>query len=197
MKRTIDSYSEDIELNIDSKYKKRIIEYDKFNILDMLIDDIIIYIMTFLNDKKKIRFLSTTTRLHLFKNKVCYNEITDMYRIYDLPYYDRFNNVSLAGYEIFCGYKLPKSIKYLTFHTSYGIDEDIKDFIPEPNPDMLSEMGWDINKDVKNYIPDTVTHLTFSFDKPIKHCIPSSITHLTFGRHFNQNIKGCIPNSVT
>lgn len=59
--------------------------------VDILIDDVIVYIMIFLNDLDKIKFPSLCERLHMFKHKVYYNELTPIYNIQKLSYYNRFS----------------------------------------------------------------------------------------------------------
>ena len=134
------------------------------------IDDVIIYITTFLDIPNRLKFLSLSKNLHILKDKINYDDKINFDLINKLWYYDRFTNV-VTNYAISV---FPKFINHLTF-------------------------GWSFNQDIKDCIPNSVTHLTFDddFNQDIKDCIPNSVTHLTFGNYFNQNIKDCIPNSVT
>lgn len=159
--------------------------------MDSLIDDIIVYVTNFLNDREKILFLSSTNRVHLLKNKVYYNENVYVDKIKDVPYYDMFTNVSIGD---LC-HKLPKAIVKITFDRAFN--EDINGYIP--NSVTHITFGSFFNRDIKGCIPNTVTHLEFghSFDQDIKGCIPNSVTHLRFGNKFNQTIKGNIPTSIT
>src|SRR5579872_94757 len=140
--------------------------------MDLLIDDIVINIMSYLKTKEKIEFLSLSSHLHSLKNKVDYDIEIKLNKIHKLWYYDRFINVIVNKHNY--KYKLPKSITHLTFDNSFDCD-------------------------IMNYIPNTITHLKFghNFNQSIKHCIPNSVVNIHFGRNFNQNIKGCIPESVT
>ena len=198
MKRIINS-----NMNTVSEYTKRDIEYyDKIDMI--LIDDNILYITTFLCDREKIKFLSITKRLHLLKNRIYYNELIDVDRIYEVSYYDKFKNIQISGYQIYTGVILPKFITQLTLDTFCGI-EDVSGDIDGPIKRCISNslthltFGRYFNRDIKGCIPNSVTHLTFgyNFNQNIKDCIPNSVTHLTFGFSFDQNIKDCIPNSVT
>src|SRR5579872_4663575 len=133
---------------------------------DILFCDNIIEIVSYLNNKKKIRLLSTSQYLHSLKNKVYYNDLVRLGKIRSLWYYDSFVNVRVYDHDI--QYNLPKSIKRLTYS---GTNLDF----------------------IKN-IPCTITYLTFDdyFNQDIKGYIPTFITHLTFGIYFDQNIKDCI-----
>lgn len=66
-------------------------------VVNMLIDDIIVYLMTFLNDIGKIYFLSITKVLHSLKNKIQFNEIVHYNNIYDLSYFDMFTNIIISS----------------------------------------------------------------------------------------------------
>src|SRR5579872_2753739 len=161
------------------------------SILDYLIDDNIVYIMTYLSDKEKIKFLSLSKKLHHHKIKVNYNEKVFIEQIIHLSYFDMFTFVKIRDMNN----KLPKSIMHLQFN--WNFNQDIKGYIP--NSITHLNFGENFNQAIKDCIPNSVTHLTFNhcFNQDIKDCIPNSVIHLTFGHEFNKNIKGCIPNSVT
>src|SRR5579872_245517 len=120
-------------------------------IIEILIDDIILYITTFLDDINKIYFLSSNKILHTFKNKIYYDEMKHITKIYNLSYYDMFKNIQVDGLD----HKLPKYVTHLSFEKYSTFDEDIR-----------------------NKIPNTITHLTFGpcFDQNIKGCISNSVT---------------------
>ena len=135
-----------------------------------LIDDIIIYMMSFLNMYDKMIFMSSSKNLCVFKSKLQYDDKIIVNRIKNLWYYDRFTNIEIDMLI----HKFPKMITKLT-------------------------LGPYFNYKINEYIPKSITHLTcgISFDQSIKNCIPESVTHLDLGWNFDQNIKDCIPNSVT
>ncbi|AFX92266.1 putative F-box and FNIP repeat-containing protein [Megavirus courdo11] len=132
---------------------------------DVLNDDVIMYILEYLNDMDKIRFLSVDLRLHNFINYIWFNEIYDYILIKGLPYLDRFKYIKYETNTI----NIPKRITHLTF-------------------------GREFDQNIKGCIPNSVTHLIFGeyFNQDIKDCIPNSVTHLTFGFYFDRNIKDCI-----
>lgn len=136
--------------------------------MDLLIDDVIICIAKFLNNKEKIIFLSLSMKLHKLKNNIYYDDYVCLHKIYDLPYYNMFTHVIFNK----LGYNLPNSITHLFFE--YLIS---------------NKRGILIKDNVK--IPVTVTHLSFNsmFNQDITDFIPRSVTHLTFGNNFNKNIK--------
>src|SRR5579872_4413206 len=121
--------------------------------MDLLIDDVIVSIMSFLKDIEKIMFLSSSNRFHQLKNKVYYNEKIGICKINTLFYYDMFTNVYVINNNAYKS--LPKAITHLTF-------------------------GWEFNQNIRDCIPNSVTHLTFGndFNQDIKDCIPNSVTHL-------------------
>src|SRR5579872_6900445 len=140
--------------------------------MNLLIDDMIVHIMTYLNNKSKIQFLSISKNLQQLKNKVQYNEKISLNKIRRLPYYNMFLNVIIQDDNILNNnlcFKLPNAITHLTL-----------------------DISGTCNKD---YIPVTITHLTFGdhFYQDINDCIPNSVTHLEFGISFNKYTKGCIP----
>src|SRR5579872_5592762 len=118
------------------------------SILDILINDIIIYIVPFLKTYDKLMFLSSSKDLHHLKDKVTYDYMVNIRRIQRLWYYGKFTNIYTNDIGNF---KFPISINRLTFSNNF-------------------------NKDIKGMIPDTITHLTFgdNFDQNIEECIPNS-----------------------
>ena len=180
-------------------------------------NDIYCYLCTFLTDRDKINFLSSSTTLHGFKSKIFLNDRIFINKITQLWYFDRFTNIitNQLGYipnishVTFGNYFnqnikdcIPASVTHLTF--GYYFNQDIKD-VSSSIPMQLCvtythlTFGIYFNQNIKGCIPASVTHLTFGyyFNQDIKDCIPLSITHLTFGYYFNQDIKDCIPASVT
>src|SRR5579872_4754263 len=100
--------------------------------MEFILDDIIIVITSFLDDKDKISFLSLTKKLHLLKNKVYYNEKVYIDNIIKLSYYDMFTVILTNNVN----YKFPKFMTHLIF--AYGF-----------------------NQKIRKYIPNSVAHLTF------------------------------------
>ncbi|AEX61326.1 putative F-box and FNIP repeat-containing protein [Megavirus courdo7] len=100
---------------------------------DILNDDIIIYILEYLNDMDKIKFLSVNLRLHSFINNIWFNEIYDYKLIRRLPYLDRFKYIRYKTSSI----KIPNNITHLIF-------------------------GRNFDQNIKNCIPNSVTRLTFA-----------------------------------
>ncbi|AEQ33042.1 FNIP repeat protein [Megavirus chiliensis] len=99
---------------------------------DILNDDVIMYILEYLNDMDKIRFLSVDSKLHGFINNTWFNEIYDYKLIIKLSYLDRFKYIKFETNST----NIPKRITHLTFKDNF-------------------------NQDIKNCIPVSVTHLTF------------------------------------
>src|SRR5579872_7033787 len=137
--------------------------------MDTLIDDIIVYITNFLNDKDKLYFLSSCEYFHLFKTKIFFNDCVYIDKIMLLSYFDRFTSVVVNDTQ----YKLPTSCTILVFND-------------------------DFNGDIEGYIPNGITCVVFgnSFNQNIRGCIPNSVTRIYFKDDFNQDIKECIPESV-
>ena len=154
--------------------------------------DIAIYICQFLDDWSKLQLLSINRKLHMIKNKVYYNQMTNMSKIYYLWYRDQMTNI--FTHDIYY-YTLPKNVTHITFTTNF--DKDIKAFIPHTVTYL--KFGSRFDRCIKDCIPESVTYLEFGkcFNQNIKDCIPNGVTVLKFGRYFNQNIRDCIPNGVT
>src|SRR5579872_5211183 len=134
--------------------------------MEGLINDIIIYIMTFLRDNEKIKFLSLSKSLNYLKNKVYYDEMIDIGKISRLSYYDMFTNVIIIDFS----HSLPNSIKKITFNNNMSAHPHINNLftmdeaIDRPN----SVIAY--NKNMILQIPNTVTHLIFNdwFDQDIR-----------------------------
>src|SRR5579872_6228717 len=165
----------------------------EINLMNMLINDVIYNIISFLNNYGKIMFLSVTKNTHILKDRIYYDDVIDIDKILILWYYDRFTNVRTDVIPL----KFPKLITHMVFYPSYGKYVNLKDRIPNSVTHLT--FGYYFNQDIKDCIPNSVTHLTFGafFNQDIKECIPNSVTHLTFGVSFNQDIKEYIPYSVT
>ena len=179
-----------------------------YSIFDKLNHDIILYIIEFLNDQDKIRFVSIEQKMNLLKYHIKFYDKYEYDKIKHLSFVKNFEQIHYLSHDI----NIPNCITHLTFY--YHFNEEIKDRIPNSVTHLT--FGRKFNKEIKNCerleatplsqpatrgqgIPDSVTHLTFNrnFNKEIKDCIPNSVTHLTFEYRFNQEIKDCIPNSVT
>ncbi|AZL89944.1 F-box and FNIP repeat-containing protein [Megavirus baoshan] len=129
---------------------------------DILNNDVIIYILEYLNDMDKISFLSVNSRLYSLINNVWFNGIYNYRLIKGLPYINRFKYIKYKTVSI----NIPDSVTHLTF-------------------------GNNFNQDVKDCIPVSVTHLKFghNFDQNVKNCIPNSVIYLTLKREFYERNK--------
>ena len=123
--------------------------------MELLIDDVIVFITTYLNDKDKISFLSTTKKLNTLKTKVYYDTLIHVNKIKDLQYYDMFINVKINDIR----YGLPKSSTSVNFDMLF--DYDIKDYIHKNVTHMIFCKNCIFNQNIKDFIPNSVTHLTF------------------------------------
>src|SRR5579872_2052454 len=85
-----------------------------------LINDIVIYIMTFLNDGPKRRFLSSSKDLHKLKDKIYYDCMMKIEKIHTLWYFDMFTYVEINNLE----YKLPNSITKLCINFDKAFDQN-------------------------------------------------------------------------
>src|SRR5579872_728055 len=148
--------------------------------MNTMIDDIIIYMGSFLCDKDLLSFLSTTMKLNEMKDIFYYGKAkhidgTDKYydvsAIRHLRYYDRFQYVSITNLD----YALPKSITHLRIDESF-------------------------NHDIDN-LPNTIKYIWFDFrtgcpyfKNKIK--LPDSVEILDFGFFFSQSLENIIPKSV-
>src|SRR5579872_4718572 len=108
--------------------------------MNLLVQDNILCIASYLDTNNKIIFLSSSKEFHSLKNKVYYHDqikVTNkkLYgkRIDHLWYYDRFTNIRINN--IPNKFKYPKYVTHLIF--SDHIDQEIKN------------------------IPNSITHLTF------------------------------------
>src|SRR5579872_1016020 len=161
--------------------------------MDILIQDIIIYIVSYLKTKKKIKFLSLSRDLHALKDKIYYEDMIDIDKIHNLWYFDKFTNVLI--YDTNITYKFPMFVTHIIFGPYYN--KNVKGLIPNSVTHLT--FGEHFNQPINDCIPNSVTRLSFSFNfnQSIDNCIPNSVTHLTFGPHYDQSIKDCIPTSVT
>ncbi|AEX61325.1 putative F-box and FNIP repeat-containing protein [Megavirus courdo7] len=57
---------------------------------DILNDDVIMYILEYMDDMDKLNFLSVDLRLRGFINNIWFNDVYDYKLIKDLPYFNRF-----------------------------------------------------------------------------------------------------------
>ncbi|AGC02382.1 FNIP repeat-containing protein [Acanthamoeba polyphaga moumouvirus] len=136
--------------------------------LDIICDDIIFYLLQFLEDKDKINLCDTSKRLSLFKKNFVFDEIYDYYDIINTSY-GKFTKIKYYAHTI----NIPDGITHLIFRDRF-------------------------NESVKNCIPKTVTHITFgkTFNQSLEGCLSDNIQYLKFDSHFNRPINGCIPKSV-
>src|SRR5579872_2961601 len=91
-----------------------IMYYISMNILDYLINDVLINIMSFLNSPNKLKFLSSSKDLHALKNKVHFGDNVDIEKIHKLWYFNSFTNIAIDSTT----YELPKSINRLVMNLS-------------------------------------------------------------------------------
>uniref|UniRef100_A0A6G6ADS9 F-box and FNIp repeat-containing protein n=1 Tax=Borely moumouvirus TaxID=2712067 RepID=A0A6G6ADS9_9VIRU len=166
---------------------------DKYmDIMDILDDNIVVYILNFVNDKSKVQFLSTSRKIrNLLMWKIKYTKIYEYGKIKKLPYYNQFNYIKYLANDI----NIPEGITHLEFGDFFN--QPIEKCIPDNIINLT--FGWEFNQPIKGCIPSQLTHLTFGcrFNQSIKECIPNTVTHLIFGYAFDQSIEECIPNSVT
>src|SRR5579872_2235232 len=98
-----------------------------FCIMNVLIEDMIIYIVEYLDDKNKLNFLSSSNYLHSLMKFTHFNKISYMAgKIYHLSYYDVFTHVVIdqkAKNEC----KMPKSVTHIYFDCFYN--QTIKGYI--------------------------------------------------------------------
>ena len=175
------------------------------SIFDKLNEDVILYILEFLNDYDKIRFTSIETQMNSLKYHIKFYNEYEYNKIKHLSFIKNFKQITYLSHDT----NIPNNVTHLTF-------------------------GDRFNQEIKDVIPNSVTHLTFGwkFNREIKDCIfrsrdfaslsgsttissngykgtatqvaerseiakaIDSVTHLTFGTNFNQKIKDCIPPSV-
>jgi len=178
--------------------------------------DIICDISKYLSNKDKVRFTMTCVYLDTFRNEFEYTEEEHVYRVMQLPYYNKFTCVQKSQLkDVFTGSAriihfnirkpsvrrkhdallIPNDVTHLTFYTR--INENTKKYIPESVTHITLDTFF--NKPIENCLPQSITHLTFGkmFNSSIKKGIPSMVTHVTFGEYFDNEIKNYIPNSVT
>ena len=117
--------------------------------MNILIDDVILHIITFLNNKEKILFLSQSKYLDSLKDKTYYDDDIIINEINHLWYFDRFTHVICYNINL----ELPKFVTHIEFNEN----DNIKDCIPNTVTHLI---------------------LADSFDGDISGCIPNSITHL-------------------
>ena len=169
--------------------------------------DIVFKIGEYMTDRGKIRLSSTSRATDRLKYVFDYNEIVDVAKIYQLPYFDNFKHVRISNKKNMC----PKNVISIHFwaHTTkipYGVThlsffdyfyESLKKCIPT-TVKYLQFIEY-FNQSVDDCIPNSVVKLVFgnNFRRKINSRLPSSITHLTFGRKFNQSLDKNILQSVT
>lgn len=176
--------------------------------------DVIVEISKRLTDKDKIALTMSSKKMDVFKKEFTYNEVTDLKKIENLPYFDSFEkiHISFAPYFLYrrliSKKMLPISVKqvYYTFCPPDTIDfNNVRDSMRRVLlecwlPDVITHLTYDCDKTIllPYDIPLSVTHLTFSdiFNKSIDNCIPPSVIYLQFGCSFNHAINNCIPESV-
>src|SRR5579872_679145 len=106
--------------------------------MDTLIEDVILHIITFLNDRKKILFLSQSKYLDSLKDKIYYDDFVETDNINHLWYYDRFTHIGRYNLEK----TLPKCVTHLSF--CYHFNQNIRDCIPNSVTHLI--FGRDFNQ---------------------------------------------------
>ena len=154
----------------------------------ILVKDNFLTILSYINDKDKMNFLSTKKDFCKLKDSIYYKSKINYEKVKNLWYANKFTNLILDEKIIL------KGVTRLTF--GFKFNQDIKYCISSLVTHLT--FGYKFNQNIKDCIPQSVTHLTFGykFNQDIKDCIPQSVTHLTFGCWFDQDIKDCIPPSV-
>lgn len=169
--------------------------------------DIIYEIALKLNNRGKIRLLSTAKKFHLWKDTIKFTGCEYINTIEKLRYYSQFTNIMI---DMNC---FPTNAKM--YNDRYGLYW-VPDFVATCDVikiPAISHLTYNFDgalfyrkyffSTIENVIPDTVTHLTFghyfntilTYDTKLG--IPNNVTHLDFGYHFNKPIVGAIPDSVT
>ncbi len=140
--------------------------------MNILIEDIIIEILSYVDDNNKIDFLSINSEFHLLKLRIKFTNNIDSFKINHLFYYDNFTNIF--------------------FHDKFNGDISTIRF-----PSSMNSLTFGNNFDhrIDNCILLSVTHLSFGccFNQKIDGYIPGRVTHLILGDNFNQKIADCIP----
>ncbi|AHA45579.1 putative F-box and FNIP repeat-containing protein [Hirudovirus strain Sangsue] len=175
-----------------------------FNILE---SHIILYILEFLSDSDKIRFMSTCKSIYTFRSHVTYNNFYVYDTVNHLSFVDKFkklihlkffdeNQINYGPIFIVKSIRdiIPPYIKCIVFDDSF--DEDITDFIPEGIVCII--FGTHFNKPIQKILPSSITHIIFGymFNQSIKDILPHGLIELTLGYNFNQSIND-IPNTIT
>lgn len=181
--------------------------------IKMITDDSVLNVCKFLNDKHKIRFLSTTTTLNKLKMKVTFRTRLTTKQIDHLPYFDQFTEIFLenAATRIPSNVKIVKissdfdgpietlqSYKYIT-HIYFGTDfhQEIKDKLP-PNVKYLSFQSY-----YKHFYPDAIPNSVVTMiisggydpewspnhNKSPPHWIPDTVTNLTIRHVYGRDIR--------
>ena len=130
--------------------------------MDTLINDLIIYICEYLDDRSIIQFLSSTRQNHLAKNKINYSFGVNIIAIQNLWYINSFTYV------------------YVNTRTYYDDIANLK----FPNRTKTLKIR-EINDRIFNYTPASVTHLILDHSTyNVITYLPSNISHLTISRFF-------------
>lgn len=137
----------------------------------MITNDSALNICKFLNDKSKIRFLSTTSALDKLKTKVTFRTQLTTKQIEHLPYFNQFTQIFLEN----AADRIPSNVKIVNVR---------KDF------DGLIEM-LQLYKNIR-YI-----HFESDFKQEIKDKLPPNVKYLSFQSYYEHFYPGAIPDSVT
>ncbi len=173
--------------------------------------DIIIKILTYLNDKEKIYFLSTCKYLNQFKIDIPFTRLVNLSKIINLQYYSNFTSIIAHGDDL----KLLKRYnRSLPLITNKLIIKNFMGYVKTytKNLSKLKYLTIENNCKVtikKTTIPQSVTHLTWKSSQTlcenffgenlvslhvdnIPHqstiCIPKNLLYLTIGKKCSAKI---------
>src|SRR5688572_1533667 len=110
--------------------------------------DLILKIGEYMTDQEKIRLSSTSRTMSQLKHIFNYDEVIDVAKIYQLPYFDNFKRVWISNKKSM----YPKnaiSVYFLAYTTKI--------------PSGVTHLSFvdDFNEPIKNCIPSTVKFLQF------------------------------------
>jgi|SRR5579872_1306122 len=92
------------------------------NILDILIKDVIIHIVSYLKIYDRLKFLSLSKNLHILEDEFYYDNNVLIDDIYHLWYFDKFTNITANNLS----FRFPRAIKKLSFNSDFN--QNIENF---------------------------------------------------------------------
>lgn len=167
--------------------------------------DILIIIHGFASDRDIIMYLSTTKRLHQFKNRFQYTTPIRYSKIKQSSYFNNFTSIIIGSndlhtkwnifrriiYEIIGSELLDKVIDIAPEHiNSLSIFNIFRNFFPKKLFHLIYDDDYN---DSFMMNADNIIHLTFgtkfSSHRQLMENFYGNITYLTFGRNFNQPLS--------